>query len=57
MSSNHCLSFENLLDETCERLQDARQQGSLKKIRKLDEILGILEQDLDGFIETNPKKE
>ena len=45
--SNQLLSFETLLEDICERLQDTRQQGSLKRIRKLEEILDLLEQELD----------
>jgi hypothetical protein len=40
-------SFQSLLDDVCERLQDTRQQGSLRRIQKLEEILNILEEELD----------
>jgi len=45
--SNQRLSFETLLDEMCERLYDTRQQGSLKRIRKLEALLDELEQELE----------
>jgi ABC-type transporter Mla subunit MlaD len=40
-------SFQSLLDDVCERLQDTRQQGSLRRIQKLEKILNILEEELD----------
>ena len=45
--SNQHFSFDSFLDEVCERLQDTRQQGSLKRIRKLEEILDTLDRELD----------
>ncbi|MCL1815697.1 MAG: hypothetical protein FWG27_07770 [Treponema sp.] len=45
--SNRQLSFDILLDEICERLQDTRQQGSIKRIRKLETILDMLDQELE----------
>jgi len=47
---NQQLSFETLLDEICERLHDTRQQGSLKRIRKLEELLDKLEQELEELL-------
>jgi len=44
---NQHLSFETLLDEICERLKDTRQQGSLRRIRRLYGILDTLEQELN----------
>ena len=49
--SNQQLSFENLLDEVCERLQDTRHQGSLKRILKLEETLNTLTRELDELID------
>ena len=45
--SNQHFSFDSFLDEVCERLQDTRQQGSLKRIRKLEETLDALDRELD----------
>jgi len=39
-------SFQNLLDDVCERLQGTMQQGSLRRIQKLEEILNTLEEEL-----------
>ena len=49
--SNQHLSFETLLENICERLQDTRQQGSLKRIRKMEETLDELEKELDELEE------
>ena len=45
--SNQHLSFETLLEDICERLQDAKEQGALKRIRKMEEVLEELEKELD----------
>ena len=45
--SSQQLSFETLLEDICERLQDAKEQGSLKRIRKMEEVLEELEKELD----------
>ena len=45
--SNQQLSFETLLENICERLQDTKLQGSLKRINKLEETLDALEKELD----------
>jgi hypothetical protein len=43
-------SFAALLDKTCERLQDTKNQGSLRRIQKLEEILNSLERELDDIL-------
>ena len=48
---NHPLSFETLLEDICERLQDTKQQGSLKRIHKLEKTLDELEKELDELEE------
>ena len=52
--SNQRLSFETILEDICDRLEDTRQQGSLKRIYKLEEILNALDKEL---IELNEFKE
>ncbi|MCL1812172.1 MAG: hypothetical protein FWG29_01480 [Treponema sp.] len=44
-------SFEILLEDICDRLQDTRQQGSLKRIRKMEVTLDELEKELDELDE------
>ena len=41
------LLFETLLDDICDRLHDTRQQGSLKRIRRLETILDALDKELN----------
>jgi len=43
-------SFQTLLDEVCDRLQDARLQGSLRRIQKLEETLNVLERELEEYL-------
>ena len=43
-------SFETLIDEVCERLQDTKQQGYLKRIKKLNETLDALDVELDQLL-------
>ena len=52
--SGQRLSFETILEDICDRLEDTRQQGSLKRIYKLEEILNALDKEL---IELNELKE
>lgn len=49
--SNQYLSFETLLEDICERLQDTNQQGSLKRIYKLEQNLDELEKELNELEE------
>ena len=49
--SSQQLSFESLLDNICERLKETKQQGSLKKIHKLEETLDELEKELNEIQE------
>jgi len=41
------LSFDALLDEVFERLQNTNYRGSLRRIQKLEEILDVLERELE----------
>jgi len=50
MLFNQETSFETLIDEVCERLQDTRQQGYLKRIKKLNETLDALDVELDQLL-------
>jgi hypothetical protein len=43
-------SFEALLDKICERLQDTKTQGSLRRIQKMEETLITMEQELDELL-------
>jgi hypothetical protein len=43
-------SFNVILDETCGRLEDSRNRGVLKRIRKMEEVLQDLEDELDAML-------
>ena len=45
--SNQFPSFETLLEDICGRLEDSKQQFSLKRLRKLEETLELIEQELE----------
>lgn len=44
------LTFDTLLDETCERLLDRQVKYSIQRIHELEKRLGILERELDDFL-------
>jgi len=48
--SNQQLSFENLLENICERLHDTRLQGSLKRIQRMEETLNVIEIELEELL-------
>ena len=43
-------SFEALLDNTCDRLEDKHAQYSIRRLDEMDTILGKLEAELDVLI-------
>ncbi|MDR0586271.1 MAG: hypothetical protein LBG26_03435, partial [Treponema sp.] len=43
-------SFTTILDETCGRLENSRNRGALKRIRKMEEVLRDIEDDLDAVL-------
>ena len=51
--SNQHFSFDTFLDDVCERLSTTRQQGSLKRIRILEEKLDALDKELDELAEAS----
>ncbi|GHV86170.1 hypothetical protein AGMMS50230_17780 [Spirochaetia bacterium] len=44
------VSFETMLDEICERLEDTNHQGSLKRIQKLEAALVLIEDELNTIL-------
>ena len=44
------LTFESLLDETCERLLDRQVKYSIQRIYELEKRLASLERELDDFL-------
>jgi hypothetical protein len=49
-------SFEEMLDETCERLWDKKREYTLRRLRELDDHLSCLEQELEDFV-GEPRKD
>jgi hypothetical protein len=43
-------AFSAILDETCERLEESRNRGALKRIRKMEEVLETIENELDALL-------
>jgi hypothetical protein len=43
-------TFSVILDEACIRLEDSRNRGVLKRIRKMEETLNDLEDELDAIL-------
>jgi hypothetical protein len=44
------ITFSVILDEACIRLEDSRNRGVLKRIRKMEEALNDLEDELDTML-------
>ncbi|GHV44411.1 hypothetical protein AGMMS49546_28320 [Spirochaetia bacterium] len=44
------LSFEAVLDDTCDRLWDRKARYSIRRIREMDAALLALEQELDEML-------
>lgn len=45
------MSFDALLDETCIRLADTRSQGVMKRLKKMENTLLCLEEELTAMLE------
>jgi hypothetical protein len=43
-------SFEEILDETCERLWDKKREYVLRRLRELDDNLSCLEQEVEDHL-------
>jgi len=48
------ISFDSILDETCERLMDRQLEYSVLRIRELEKRLAELEAELDEFLLGRP---
>ena len=44
------ITFDSLLDETCERLLDRQIKYAIQRIHEMEQRLCIMEQELDEFI-------
>jgi len=50
------LSFDSLLDETCERLLDRQVKYAIQRIYDMEKRLSNLEHELDEFLSFNKKR-
>ena len=49
------LSFDSILDETCERLLDRQVKYAIQRIHEMEQRLDTLERELDEFLSLNRK--
>jgi len=50
------ISFNDVVDEACERLMDRQIKYSIQRIQKMEECLAALEQELDEFLLRKDRK-
>jgi len=50
------VTFDSILDETCERLLDRQVKYAIQRIHEMDQRLTILERELDEFLTAHQKK-
>ena len=50
------ISFDSLLDETCERLLDRQAKYFIQRISEMEKRLGSLERELDEFLQRKQGK-
>jgi len=49
------ISFDSILDETCERLLDRQVKYAIQRIHEMEHRLDNLERELDEFLSINKK--
>jgi len=49
------ISFDSILDETCERLLDRQVKYAIQRIHEMEQRLDTLERELDEFLSLNRK--
>jgi predicted metal-dependent phosphoesterase TrpH len=49
------LTFDSILDETCERLLDRQAKYSIQRIQEMERHLETLERELNEFLRVNKK--
>jgi hypothetical protein len=49
-------SFDAVVDEACGRLMDRQIQYSIKRIYEMEDVLNMLEQELDEFLQAKTWK-
>jgi hypothetical protein len=50
------ITFDALLDETCERLLHRQVKYAIQRIQEMEQRLGNLERELDDFLSANKKR-
>jgi len=50
------ISFDSILDETCERLLDRQVKYAIQRIHEMEQRLDNLERELDEFLSANKKQ-
>jgi len=50
------LTFDSILDETCERLLSRQVKYAIQRIHEMDRRLSALERELDEFLSANKKR-
>jgi hypothetical protein len=50
------ISFDSILDETCERLLDRQVKYAIQRIHEMEHRLDNLERELDEFLSANKKQ-
>jgi len=50
------VTFDSILDETCERLLDRQVRYAIQRIHDMELRLGNLERELDEFLSANKKR-
>jgi len=53
---NPDITFDALLDETCERLLHRQVKYAIQRIQEMEQRLGNLERELDEFLSANKKR-
>jgi hypothetical protein len=50
------ITFDSILDETCERLLDRQVKYAIQRIHEMEQRLDTLERELDEFLSLNKKR-
>ena len=50
------ISFDSILDETCERLLNRQVKYAIQRIYEMEKRLGSLERELDEFLSVNKRR-
>ena len=43
-------TFNEVLDEACEKLMDRQIKHSIRRIQEMEELLAVMEKELDDFL-------